>query len=231
MVETIGVVPLRKNSKGLPGKNVRPLAGRPLFMHAVEQARAAGLDRCIVSTDIEELVANPPEGVEVIARPPELAEDTTPMDAVLGYLLSDCVSGAARIVLLQATSPLRQAEDIRAALALHDRGDHDLVLSVVPAEKSVLKWGMAEGETFIPLVTPEYCFSNREALPPVYRPNGAVYVFDADWYRKAGTLGGGTIGMIEMPAERSVDIDSLSDFEEVARRLTASHGGGRAQVK
>jgi N-acylneuraminate cytidylyltransferase len=225
MAPAVALIPLRAGSRGLPGKNTRALAGQPLWRHAVAQARAAGIARIVVSTDIAGIIAAAPEpGLEVLPRPVALAADDTPMDAVLRHVLGAQVTGAARVVLLQATSPLRRAEDIGAALDLHARGGFDLVLSASRADSGVLKWGRAEGAEFVPLSDPAHCFANRAALPPVYRPNGAVYVFDADWFRAAGTLAGGRIGMVEMPPERALDIDSAADFAAAEARL--GEGGG-----
>ncbi|WP_120799946.1 cytidylyltransferase domain-containing protein [Thiocapsa rosea] len=210
----MALIPLRAGSKGLPGKNTRLLAGRPLYEHAIVQARAAGISRIVISTDIEALTLTPPTpGVVVLPRPAELAGDTVPMDAVLRHVLMGIIQEPTRVVLLQATSPLRHPSDIQAAIDVHRQGGFDLVLSATRADSGVLKWGRAEGDHFVPLSDPSYCFANRAELPPLYRPNGAVYVFDADWFRTTGTLAAGRIGMIEMPAKRSLDIDSLADFE------------------
>ena len=147
------------------------------------------------------------------------------MDAVLRHVLSVDVTGPAWVVLLQATSPLRMPSDIGAALDLFARGGFDLVLSATRADSGVLKWGRAAGAEFVPLSDPAHCFANRADLPPVYRPNGAVYVFDADWFRASGTLAGGRIGMVEMPPERAADIDNSEDFAKVEAQLRARGGG------
>lgn len=224
---TVALIPLRAGSAGLPGKNIRPLAGQPLYRHAIDQARAAGITRILISTDIAQILEAAPEpGITVRRRPADLATATTPMDAVLRHVLAHDLTGPARIVLLQATSPLRWAEDIRAACDLHRKGDRqgnfDLVLSATRADAGVLKWGRAEGAEFRPLSDPAHCFANRAELPPVYRPNGAVYVFDADWFRASGRLAAGRIGMIEMPPGRAADIDSAEDFAAVEARLRAA---------
>lgn len=212
----IALIPLRAGSKGLPGKNIRLLAGKPLYLHTVEQARAAGIQRVIITTDIEELIATDlGQDVSVARRPTALAGDTTTMAEVLRHALTHDIDGLATIVLLQATSPLRDPADIRRSIDLHSTGRFDLVMSVTRAESGVLKWGKAEGDRFLPLSNPEHCFSNRSQLPPVYRPDGAVYVFDASWFRRTGTLAEGDIGMIETPPERAHDIDSFADFETV----------------
>ncbi|MDO9525460.1 MAG: acylneuraminate cytidylyltransferase family protein [Gemmobacter sp.] len=207
----IALVPLRAGSKGLPGKNVRLLAGKPLFRHAVDQGLAAGAEVWI-STDIPELAAmDHGAGVQVMARPADLAADSTPMDPVIAHALG-VIGGAGRVVLLQATSPLRTAADILDGVAVHKTGAHDLVMSVCAADRGVLKWGTIADGTFHPLRRPEYCFMNRQALPAVHRPNGAVYVFDADWFRTRGSLATDRIGAFEMPLDRSLDIDGADDF-------------------
>ena len=110
------VIPLRAGSKGLPSKNIRPLAGKPLYRHAVDQALQAGAQRVVITTDIPEVLwAELPTQVTLVERPPELAGDTVPMAPVLQHALhtADCHG---TVVLLQATSPLRLTRDIEAAL-------------------------------------------------------------------------------------------------------------------
>lgn len=207
------VIPLRAGSKGLPGKNTRLLAGKPLYRHAVDEALAAGAIRVIITTDIAEVLQAPqPAGVTLLQRPAELAGDTVPMAPVLVHAIQTAgVQGT--VVLLQATSPLRRAHDIRAALDVFASGTHELVMSVTPADRGVLKWGILDGDRFRPVSDPAYCFSNRQSLPPVVRPNGAVYVVNAARFVARGSFVTDRIGLIEMSAERSQDIDNLQDFE------------------
>jgi N-acylneuraminate cytidylyltransferase len=208
------VIPLRGGSKGLPGKNTRPLAGKPLYRHAVDLALAAGASRVLISTDIQEvLTAELPQSVQALQRLSELCGDTVPMAPVLVHALqTGQVQGP--VVLLQATSPLRQAVDVQQALARLGSGAFDLVMSVTDADRSVLKWGqvMPDGR-FVPLSRPEHCFANRQSLPPVYKPNGAVYAMDAQWFIEQKSFVSERIGTVVMPAERSFDIDNMNDFE------------------
>lgn len=214
----IALVPVRAGSKGLPGKNLRPLGGIPLWRRAVDQGLAAGA-RVVVSTDIPEiLAADPGPGVTLLPRPADLAADSTPMDPVIAHALAQ-IPGPARVVLLQATSPLRSADDIRAGIALHATGRFDLVMSVSPADAGVLKWGRIDNGAFRPLQDPAFCFMNRQALPPVHRPNGAVYVFAAGWFRPRGRLATDSIGAVEMPLERAQDIDTEADFARAEAAL------------
>ena len=219
----IAIIPLRAGSKGLPGKNIRPLAGKPLFEHSVDHARAAGITRIVVNTDIQELIGSDlGSDVEVIERPAELATDTTSMDEVLRHVLTQDIHDSSPIVLLQATSPLRDPAIIQDALRVHSQEDFDLVMSVTPADSGVLKWGRIDGDRFNPLSNPKHCFTNRAQLPPVYRPDGAVYVFDSDWFRRSGTLACDKIGVVITSPENAYDIDSMADFEAVQTRILRS---------
>ncbi len=213
--DTLAIIPLRAGSKGLPGKNLRPLAGRSLYLHSVDQAlRIVG--RCVISTDIPDiLTAKLPSACQVIERPPELAEDHTPIAPVLMHLFQRLKANDAMprtAVLLQATSPLRQDEDIRRAVALFEEQEFELVMSVVKADPGILKYGFSNAGHFTPISSPEFCFSNRQSLPEIVRPNGAVYVFSPKTFMKNGGLATRSIGSIEMSDERSIDIDTQADL-------------------
>ncbi|MEY4755719.1 MAG: hypothetical protein RJA34_617 [Pseudomonadota bacterium] len=219
------IIPLRAGSKGLLGKNTRVLAGKPLYVHAVDVALAAGAARVVISTDIAQVLeAQLPDRVEALARPPELCGDQVPMAPVLVHALQASESSGT-VVLLQATSPLRHRDDVMAALRVFDAGDYELVMSVTEADRGVLKWGRLDGSRFVPLSEPAFCFSNRQSLPPVVRPNGAIYVFQAEWFVRRGGFETEHMGVIEMPAQRSLDIDSLADFERCEAALAAIKQG------
>ncbi len=205
---------MRGGSKGLPGKNTRLLAGKPLYQHAVDLALAAGASRVLLSTDIADvLAAKHPEQVHALPRPPELCCDAVPMAPVLFQVLQSA-QVAGPVVLLQPTSPLRQVSDVQAALHQLTKGPFDLVMSVTEADRGVLKWGqLQEDGRFVPLSSPVYCFSNRQSLPPVYKPNGAVYAMQAEWFLRNQSFVSERIGTVVMPPERSHDIDNLADFE------------------
>lgn len=217
-MKLVAIVPVRGGSKGLPGKNLKPLKGEPLWERAVGQGRAAGADQVVLTTDVAEILALDRPDLTMIERPAELARDDTPMAPVLVHAL-ERIEGPARVVLLQATSPLRAVADIEAAIALHAGGGFDLVKTVTPTNSGILKYGLMEGDRFVPVVDPAYCFLNRQALPPVMRPNGAVYVFDRDWFLGNGGFTTNRIGAVVMPEERSFDIDSAEDFARAEAML------------
>jgi len=219
----VALVPARGGSKGLPGKCVRPLHGVPLYQHAVNHALAAGIGRVVISTDIDSILDSPAQtGVSPVRRPAALAQDATPMIDVLLHHLDTGDLGDGLVVLLQPTSPLRTPADIDAGLSRFRDGGYDLVMSVCEGDRSVLKWGMAHGGRFQSLNDPAYTFANRQSLPAVVRPNGAVYVIDSGWLRHHRRLDGGRTGCFLMPAGRSHDIDTQADFDRCTDLLAKS---------
>lgn len=209
----IALVPLRAGSRGLPGKNLRDLAGKPLYRHAVDQALRT-LGRCVITTDIEAvLTADLPDGCTLVRRPVDLASDETPMAPVVAHALEAASIAEGQVCLLQATSPLRSDSDVTEAIELHRQRGFALTMSVTEADAGVQKWGRVIDGEFRPLTEPELCFQNRQALPPVHRPNGAVYVFEAAGFLRDKAWPVHNIGAYLMPKERSFDIDTLEDFE------------------
>jgi N-acylneuraminate cytidylyltransferase len=206
------IIPLRQGSKALPRKNVLPLAGKPLYRYAVDAALAAGASQVIISTNIAEvLTANLPSKVIAIARPEALCTDTSDMATVLLHLIqTEALQGT--LVLLQATSPLRTSAHIQAGLAMFDSAQTSLVMAVTAAERSVLKWGFLQDGRFMPVSNPDYCFSNRQQLPAMVRPNGALYVFNAAQFLQHGGFDSRHIAALEMSEADSLDIDNASDF-------------------
>lgn len=208
------LIPLRSGSKRLPNKNILELNNKKLYQHTVDLAIQSGAEKIIISTDIIEILEDyQNDFVEVISRSIDLCRDDTPISAVLLETINrKKITGT--VVLLQATSPLRNSQDINNALSLLSRREHDIVMSVTEADSSVLKWGQIIDNKFMPFGDRLYSFSNFQALPPVYKPNGAVYAMEAEWFVKNGGFDTKNIGTFIMPNERSIDIDSLIDFRE-----------------
>ncbi len=217
---TIATICARGGSRGVPGKNIRPLLGKPLIAYSIEQALAqAQIDRVFVSTDCEQIASVASQsGAEVpFLRPPELATDSAAKVPAIQHLVgwvSSHVGPVGRIVDLDPTSPLRDASDIEACLALLD--DHtDAVITGYEAEKNPY-FNMVEdqdgGCVGLVKVLPGGVVA-RQAAPRVYAMNASIYC----WHHHTLKLGlwQGRTRLHVMPRERSIDIDDPIDFQLV----------------
>ena len=215
----IVIVPARGGSKGVPGKNLRPLAGLPLIVHTLQTALACdAVERVIVSSDDDEIirVCRGVAGVEVpFRRPAHLAgDDANAIDAYLHVV--DCLgvsegSAPDEICVLLPTSPLRLPSDIAAAIELYRRNDARVVVSVSEAKPA--QWLQEMGEDGrLQRVVPGGGIDNRQSYAPVYLPNGSIYVLDVETLRRTRDYFGPQTFGYPMPPERAVDIDSEADF-------------------
>ena len=221
----LAIIPARGGSKGLPGKNVRPLAGKPLIAHTVELAkRCPSLTRTVVSTDSEEIAkaAQTAKGDVPWLRPAELATDTATTAGVVKHALQACEKEEGKpydsIVVLQATSPLRTVGDVEGAIKLFQSSKAPAVISVCEFEHP-LSWAVLVGDddalTPHPAAAKVDYTQGRQSLAKVYRFNGAVYVYSREVALAArGGMVAGARAYV-MPVERSVDIDTLADFKIV----------------
>ena len=150
-------------------------------------------------------------------RSPALATDQSTMAELMLELISMYELQKSTIVLLQPTSPLRRDDDISKCIKTFENNTFDLVFTVSAQDRAVLKSGFIRGNKFIPLAEPEFTFMNRQDLPELFRPNGAVYVFNGGWFEKNNGFTSSNVGVVEMPTENSVDIDNQEDFDRVAQ--------------
>jgi len=213
----LAIVPARGGSKGVPRKNVRVVRGRPLIAWTIAAARAATVvDRVILSSDDQEIIAAARDaGCEVpFVRPAALATDTASMLDVVHHAVENCGEEFEWIVLLQPTSPLRAASDIDATLkACLDTGA-PACITVTAADKNPhwMFYRQADGH-MSPVIEREGAAANRrQDLPQAYALNGAVYAARRSWLNKRTSfLSPETICHV-MPRERSIDIDTETDF-------------------
>jgi len=213
------IIPVRAGSKGLPGKNVRKFKGKELYMRAVEQGLQFS-SRCIINTDIDEIISQSsfnPNGVETQRRPIKLGGDEITITSVLLDALGRLNVKNTTIILLQATSPLRLPVDIKRTLDLYLEDRFSLVFTVTETNSTILKNGTLTNGEFTTISKTDYLFQNRQKLPQTFKPNGAVYVFDAEWFLSNKGLNCPDVGAVIMPAERSMDVDTLEDFIEAER--------------
>lgn len=215
----LAIIPARGGSKGVPRKNIKMLAGKPLIAWTIEEAKKSKyIDTCVVSTEDEEIktVAEEWGGKVPFMRPHELAQDDTPGIAPVLHAIQ-MMPGYDFVVLLQVTSPLRKVEDIDGAIVHCLDRDCESCVSVTEVEHSPYwMYQMDEQERLQPILKiPKEKSYQRQRLPKVYRLNGAVYVTDIQFLqRQHDFIGDGTLGYL-MPSERSYDIDTTFDFELV----------------
>jgi CMP-N,N'-diacetyllegionaminic acid synthase len=228
-VKVLGLIPARSGSKGLPGKNVAALAGRPLIAYAVDAARASeAVDRIVLTTDSAEIAAiGRAAGAEVpFLRPPALAQDGTAMLPVVEHavhVLERDNWSPDIIVLLQPTSPLRQGRSVAAAIALLRETNADSVVGVVrlPLHYSpdyVMR--VDEGGRLVPFLADGARVTRRQDARPAYVRDGTVYCF---WRRtlEQGGIYGRDCRPLVIPEAESLTIDTADDWAEAERRLAA----------
>lgn len=213
----LAVIPARGGSKGVPGKNIRNLAGKPLIAWTIEEARkSASVDRLIISSDDTGIIEVARSfGCEApFVRPPELAADDTP--GVLPVLHAvESLPGYDIVVLLQPTSPLRIAADIDQCLRFMAAGGLPSVASVAECSESPYwMYSLEDGKKLTPVISTESPILRRQDAPPAYTLNGAIYAVEVSWVRRERNMvvPGITAGFV-MPRERSIDIDAELDFE------------------
>ena len=181
----VSIIPLRAGSKGVRNKNTRSIFGKPLYQYTVDFALKAGAKKIYITTDIKEiLLSDPKEKIILLERDQKLCTDDSIMsDVLLNFLTSfegSKIKDDQTIVLLQATSPLREKKDLLKALQLFEKSSKtNLVLSVTRAENHVLKYGYVIGGNFKHISDPHLCFQNRQNLPKLFKPTGSFYIFKA----------------------------------------------------
>lgn len=211
----LAIIPARAGSARLPGKNMRPMAGRPMIGWTLAAAQDAALpDRIVVTTDDPEVAALArAAGVEVVDRPPELAGPDTPMAEAVLHALAAVGGDWGEVVLLQPTSPLRTAVDIDGAVALRRASGAAAVVGVSAAA------GSGKPAHFHAGVSPD----GRLGPGTTHVINGAVYVVTTGALRATGGFRPeGTLAWV-MPAERGGDVDTLEEFE-ACEALLAGRG-------
>ena len=210
------IIPARSGSKGVPGKNLRPLGDVPLLVHSIRAARESKfVSQVILSTNSESMAeVGKAYGAEVpFLRPAELATDEAPVAEAICYTLEQMETKPDYVLLLQPTSPFRTAEDIDEAIKLLFRENATAVVGVVEAEDHpLLCRKLGPGGVLMPFVSNPQNNARRQDLPPAYVPNGAIYLIRTETLLESVSFyPPGALAYV-MPRERSMDIDTLLDF-------------------
>jgi CMP-N-acetylneuraminic acid synthetase len=221
-VKAVAFIFARGGSKGLPGKNIRPLCGKPLIAWSIEHALAVNrIARVIVSTDSEEIAAVARDyGAEVpFIRPAELARDDSPEWLAwrhgLNYLCETTGALPEVMVSVPATAPLRLALDIENCLNEYEKGDADMVITVSDAHRSpYFNMVKTNEDGTVGLVNlPQSAIARRQDAPVVYDMATVCYVADPAFVMVHNATFEGRVKAVQVPTERAIDIDTLLDFQ------------------
>ena len=229
-MEVLGFIPARGNSKGVAGKNIKLLNGKPLLGYTIEEGKKSRINRLIVSTDSPEIAEiSQALGAEVpFLRSSELSQDDSVIEDalidVLGKLNEKEGYRPDVIVLLQPTSPLRTAAHVDDCIDLFEEKKADAVVSVSepmehPAE--MVYWEDIGEMRFLSDLFLQEPPPQRQEYPPFFFVNGAVYVFEYEsLIKKKSRFGDKTLPYVMRQID-SIDIDSMDDFKIAEALLQA----------
>jgi len=216
----VALIPARGGSKGLPGKNIKPLMGKPLISWTIEQAlRSKYIDQVVVTTDKIKIARIAKRyGADVpFIRPKELATSSARGIDVLLHAVKYFENEGHNfdlVLWLQPTSPLRKNVDVERAIKMLFRNNAKAVVSVTRSEHHPwLNVRLTSDKRCMPLYKNVGKNKNRQELPVYYRINGAIYLSYIDSIKKTKSFVGKDTCAYIMPSERSVDIDTALDFE------------------
>ncbi len=215
-VTVLAIIPARGGSKGILRKNILPIGGKPLIAWTIQAAlQASCVSRVVVTTDDHEIAEIAiAAGAEVpFMRPEYLASDTASSADVLAHAI-ESLPGYDCAVLLQPTSPLRTSNDIDAAFEMWRSIGGSSCVSVSEANESPwLMFGRTPAGQLERLLELPSQDVRRQALPPAFMLNGAIYFINThDFLRQRRFIDLDTVGYV-MPFDRSIDVDTVSDFD------------------
>ena len=221
-LDAVGFIFARGGSKGLPGKNIRPLHGKPLLGWAIEQAKSISrIRRVIVSTDCVEIadVARY-YGAEVpFLRPKNLSEDNSSewhaWRHALEYVQKDEGKFPDVMVSIPTTAPLRDFSDIDRCIDEYEKGGADIVVTVTEANRNPwFNMVSYSDDDLVELVNkPVAKVSRRQDAPVVYDMTTVAYVANSNFVMEKDGHFSGRVRAVHIPIERAIDIDTLMDFE------------------
>lgn len=225
-MKILAVIPARGGSKGIPKKNIISIAGKPLLAWTIEAANQSKLlERVVVSSDNSQILeVAKKHKAEIIKRPAKYSGDKTPAGAAVLHALEYLKKREGYIpdiiVMLQPTSPLRTAKHIDGAIKLLLGKKAGAVISVTEGDNKHLKSFFMEKGLLKGIVNNEFVFTNRQSLPKIYMPNGAIFaVHTKELTQSKKLFSEKTIGFV-MAQESSIDLDTQDDIEIIERYLS-----------
>ncbi len=211
---------VRGGSKGLPGKNIKPLAGKPLLQYSIETAKAcSSISDVFVSTDDNAIAKVAVDcGAVLIKRPSELATDASPEWLSWRHAIEwvqDKRGDFSHFVSLPATSPLRSVEDVESSILQLQKDSADICISVTPANRSpFFNMVKKDEQGFVELVNkPKDVVVRRQEAPELFDITTVVYTTTPSFVLENYGLFSGKVTSIEVPKKRAIDIDDIYDFK------------------
>ena len=226
----LAIIPARGGSKGVPRKNIKDLNGKPLIAYTIEASiNSSFINTTIVSSEDEEILkVSKKFGAEIIKRPLELASDTASTIPVITHAIEELLSKSREfdiVMILQPTSPLRDNLDIDSAIKSFINSDVDALISVVEPDIEVLKSFIVNDNGYLQgAFDDKYPFTRRQDLPTAYLANGAIYMIKTKLFLKNQTLIAEKTLPFVMPKSKSVNIDTLEDFNRAKDILNKKKG-------
>ena len=233
-MRAVALICARGGSKGVPGKNIRPLGGRPLIAWAIAAARVLPrVGRVIVSTDSMEIAAVArAAGADVpFMRPAELAQDASSEWPVwqhaLSFLHDDEGAHPDALLVVPTTAPLREPSDLDRCLDDFERGDVDTVIAVTDAHRNPYFNMVTTGTDGLArlVVAPSGAVTRRQDAPAVFDMTTVGYVARPSFVMQSRGIFDGRVRSVHVPVERALDIDTLLDFQ-FAEFLLATRASG-----
>ena len=208
-------IPARGGSKGIPSKNIKKFAGKPLIVHSIEYALESKLiEEVVVSTDDDKIAKIARKaGARIVNRPPELSTDLATTESAIHHFVNKFNKKPDILVLLQPTSPYRPKGSLENAISHFTENGFDSLLSIIPTHRFF--WRVKDDQT----TYAEYDYLNRPHRQDLkqedvrYMENGSLYIFTRRHFDKTGNRLGGKIGYVEWPEEYSLEIDTPLDFD------------------
>lgn len=210
----------RGGSKGVPGKNIYPVAGKPLIAHSIASALASrSVGHVVVSTDDAQIAkVSRQYGAKVLNRPAELASDTAAEILSWRHAIDsfpELFSGKnpQPFISLPATAPLRAPQDVDAAVMKFGKGGCDVLFGITPAHRNpYFNMAVITEDGLIKIAIGGSSAVRRQDVPDMYDITTCVYVANASYVQRCAKLTEGRVGHILIPPERALDIDTYFDL-------------------
>jgi CMP-N-acetylneuraminic acid synthetase len=223
--KVLSIIPARRGSKGLPGKNIANLAGKPLIAWTIEASLGSKyITKTVVSSDDKKILNISEEyGANTIRRPDDLASDVATSESVVKHAI-DYLESMGEVfdivILLQPTSPLRNCKDIDSAFEVMFDSSATAVISTCEFDNKILKTFIESSNGFLEGISNnKYPFMRRQDLPKVYMSNGSIYIIDTKTFKNVNSFMTDKTLNYLMPKKGSVDIDSSDDLIQVEKIL------------